>query len=87
MKQLFFTLLIIFLARGLSAQIDQEFWFVGPEAAANHGDRPVYIRISTMEDPANIHLRMPANLNFADHSCQFIVLDQAGQHRRKHDLA
>jgi uncharacterized protein (TIGR02145 family) len=65
MKQLFFAVLFSFLAQGLSAQIDKEFWFVGPEAAANHGDRPVYIRISTMDDPAQINLRMPANLNFA----------------------
>ncbi len=62
----FFILLfsIVVLPVALQAQIDREFWFVGPEAASNHGDRPVYIRISTMEDPANITLRMPANLNF-----------------------
>ncbi|MEI7662091.1 MAG: IgGFc-binding protein, partial [Bacteroidota bacterium] len=46
------------------SQIDREFWFVGPEASSNHGDRPVYIRVSTMEDMAHITLRMPANLNF-----------------------
>ncbi len=47
------------------SQIDKEFWFVGPEASSNHGDRPVFIRVSTMEDTAHIVLRMPANLKFA----------------------
>jgi uncharacterized protein (TIGR02145 family) len=46
------------------SQIDNEFWFVAPEAALNHGDRPIFLRVSTMEQPASIVLRMPANLSF-----------------------
>jgi len=46
------------------AQIDNEFWFVAPDIAQSHGDRPIYMRISTMEDTAHILLRMPANLSF-----------------------
>lgn len=52
------------LSTQLFSQIDKEFWFVGPEASANHGDRPVYVRISTMEDTAHIILRLPANFKF-----------------------
>ena len=48
-----------------SAQIDTEFWFVAPDIAQSHGDRPIVMRISTMEDTANIMLRMPANLSFS----------------------
>jgi len=57
---------VFFLTVSIScfAQIDKEFWFVGPEISSNHGDIPIYMRISTMDDPANILLRMPANLNF-----------------------
>ena len=53
------------LTSSLFSQIDKEFWFVGPEASSNHGDRPVYIRVSTMEDTARINLRMPSNLSFS----------------------
>lgn len=47
------------------AQIDTEFWFVAPEIAASHGDNPVYMRISTLDDTAEVTLRMPADLSFA----------------------
>jgi uncharacterized protein (TIGR02145 family) len=60
-----FTLLTLLLFSLLSyAQIDDEFWFVAPDIAQSHGDRPIWMRISTMEDEANITLRMPANLAF-----------------------
>ena len=65
LKKIFFLLAFQILSYSLSAQIDKEFWFVGPEASSNHGDRPVYIRVSTMEDTAHITLRMPANIKFA----------------------
>jgi len=58
-----FILLVLF-ANSLFAQIDKEFWFVGPEIAQSHGDRPIYMRISTMQDTANVMLRMPADLSF-----------------------
>ncbi len=64
MKNLFCTLLFVLTLSPLLAQIDKEFWFVGPEASANHGDKPVYVRVSTMENAANIKLRMPANPKF-----------------------
>ena len=64
MRKLFFLLLLILLSQYVFSQIDKEFWFVGPEASVNHGDRPVYLRISTMEDTANIILRLPANFKF-----------------------
>ncbi len=64
MRAIFFLCLCIFGGFSVSAQIDKEFWFVGPELAQGHGDRPIYIHISTMQDTANIMLRMPANLSF-----------------------
>ena len=57
-------LFLIILTNPVFSQIDKEFWFVGPEASASHGDKPLYIRISTMDEPANITLRMPANNKF-----------------------
>ena len=64
MRKLFFLLSMTLLSTQLFSQIDKEFWFVGPEASSNHGDRPVYVRISTMEDTAHITLRLPANFKF-----------------------
>ncbi|MBE0646238.1 MAG: hypothetical protein IH596_00470 [Bacteroidales bacterium] len=65
MKHLYAFILLLLISSSCFAQIDKEFWFVGPEISANHGDAPIYMRISTMDDPANILLRMPANLKFA----------------------
>ncbi|MGE5424910.1 MAG: hypothetical protein ACM3N9_06080, partial [Syntrophothermus sp.] len=65
MKRFLLLLLLIFSFVTAKTQIDNSFWFVAPEASSNHGDRPIYLRISTMEDPANIVLSMPANPGFA----------------------
>lgn len=64
LNKIFFLLILLTAYFPGYSQIDKEFWFVGPEASSNHGDRPVFIRISTMDDPANINLRMPANNKF-----------------------
>jgi len=64
-KHLSAFIFVLLVSSSCFAQIDKEFWFVGPEISANHGDAPIYMRISTMDDPANILLRMPANLKFA----------------------
>jgi len=64
MKQIYVILVLLLISFQTNAQIDKEFWFVAPDLAQSHGDRPIYMRISTMEDTANITLRMPANLGF-----------------------
>jgi uncharacterized protein (TIGR02145 family) len=64
LKRLFYLLCLFFISGQGLGQIDNNFWFVAPEVSSNHGDRPVYMRISTMTDTANILLRMPANLFF-----------------------
>ena len=65
MRKIFTLLVFLFFSLISYTQIDNEFWFVAPDIAQSHGDRPIWMRISTMEDPANITLRMPANLTFA----------------------
>ncbi len=65
LKRYFYFFFLICLSIQSYGQIDKEFWFVAPECSSNHGDRPIYMRISTMEDPASINLRMPANLSFS----------------------
>lgn len=65
MKRIFYLLFLISFTSRVSAQIDNNFWFVAPEVAQNHGDRPIFLRISTMADTTHIMLRMPASLSFA----------------------
>jgi len=62
-----FRLLIIILIMfplALFAQVDDEFWFVAPDIAASHGDNPIFMRISAMDNETEINLRMPANPSF-----------------------
>ena len=64
MKKIFYLLFFLAVSNQLCAQIDNNFWFVAPEVSINHGDRPIYMRIATMSDTANIVLRMPASPSF-----------------------
>ena len=59
-------LVILFLLSGflVLAQVDTEFWLVIPEASENHGDEPLLLRISTLENEADITVSQPANENF-----------------------
>jgi len=47
-----------------SAQLDTEFWFVAPEIWAGHGDAPILLRFSTLDEAANVTVDQPANLSF-----------------------
>lgn len=61
-----FYLLTFFLLIFMSAcfgQVDTEFWFAPPEVTSGHGDRPIYLRISTLDQPANVRVLMPAMNN------------------------
>jgi len=64
LKRIFYLLFLLSITTRVQSQIDNNFWFVAPEVSSNHGDRPIYMRISTMADTANIVMRMPASLWF-----------------------
>lgn len=55
---------LIASAHIVSAQVDTEFWFVAPEVASSHGDRPVLLRISTLNQAATVTIEMPADSSF-----------------------
>jgi uncharacterized protein (TIGR02145 family) len=59
---LFLAFLIISVH--LFAQGYKEFWFVAPEVYQAHGDRPIWMRISTTTDTAQIELSQPASPSF-----------------------
>lgn len=54
---LWFTLLIFFAGY---SQVDKEFWFAPPDVTYGHGDRPVYLVISTLHDAADVLVMQPA---------------------------
>ncbi len=63
-KKLLVLLLLLSATGKLFSQIDSQFWFVAPDISAQHGDSPIYIRLSSMNDPVNFQLTMPANPAF-----------------------
>jgi gliding motility-associated-like protein len=63
LKSLLF-LVFTFTFGVLNAQTDDEFWFAAPEVTSNHGDSPIFIRVSAFSQDADITLSQPANPNF-----------------------
>ena len=48
----------------LFSQKDTVFWFAAPEISSGSGDNPVFLRLMTYDDPANITISQPANGSF-----------------------
>ena len=64
MKNIIFFLFFLFFTNNLSAQLDTTFWFVAPEVAQSHGDRPIVFRFATLASPSVITVSQPANAAF-----------------------
>lgn len=64
MKKWVFLLFFINCFHFLQAQTDTTFWFVAPEVAQSHGDRPIVFRFATLSTPATITISQPANPGF-----------------------
>lgn len=58
-------LISIFSIKPLHGQTGKEFWFVCPEVAQQHSDRPVFLRFSTYSKSADIEITQPANSQFS----------------------
>lgn len=59
-------LLIVYLTcLSALAQVDTEFWFAAPEVTSQHSDRPVFLRISCLQNGASVQISQPANASFA----------------------
>ncbi|MDX1686140.1 MAG: IgGFc-binding protein, partial [Saprospiraceae bacterium] len=48
----------------ISGQVDSIFWFAAPDFSDGHGDVPIYLRFTTLNQPATITLSQPANPAF-----------------------
>ncbi|MCU0429341.1 MAG: gliding motility-associated C-terminal domain-containing protein [Cytophagaceae bacterium] len=55
---------LLFQSVSLHAQIDREFWFAAPEITELHADEPIYLYVTTLDQPAQISLTQPANPGF-----------------------
>lgn len=58
------TCFFFFLCFFVTSQLDTTFWFVAPEVAQGHGDRPIVFRFATLANPATISISQPANPAF-----------------------
>lgn len=62
MKRIYIFIFFSFLCLNkLNAQLDTIFWFVAPEVAQTHGDRPIVFRFASLGSPATITITQPAN--------------------------
>ncbi len=84
-KNLFLILGLCFAIMPVSiAQVDSVFWFAVPEVTDTHGDRPIFMRILTYDEPVTCTLLMPAepaftpiNLTLAANSANLVDITYA----------
>lgn len=62
--KIFLTILFTGLYYLSFAQLDTLFWFVAPEVAQSHGDRPIVFRFASLSQGATITISQPANPGF-----------------------
>lgn len=64
MKKILLFMILFCIQNKLISQLDTTFWFVAPEVAQNHGDRPIVFRFATLSSPATITISQPSNSLF-----------------------
>lgn len=50
--------------RELSAQVDTLFWFAAPDFSDGHGDAPIYMRFTSLDEDVELRISQPANPGF-----------------------
>jgi gliding motility-associated-like protein len=64
-KKILVQIILSFLLfSNLYGQIDSEFWFAAPEVTNQHGDRPIFINVSSFNTKATVTISQPANSGF-----------------------
>jgi hypothetical protein len=56
-----FIMLFLLSSKLLIAQVDTIFWFAAPDVDASYGDAPIYLRISSLDQPDTVYVTLPAN--------------------------
>jgi hypothetical protein len=60
---LFFGLMLLYSEKAWS-QTDTEFWFAAPDINVDHSDRPIFIRMTSLNLPTVVTISQPANPSF-----------------------
>src|SRR6187401_2533749 len=64
LRSCFYVLLLLLNGSIAFSQADTSFWFVAPDLQQQHGDRPVYLRISSQSNAATVTISQPASSSF-----------------------
>lgn len=72
MKLWIFLLLFLMKFEAI-AQLDTLFWFVAPEVAQSHGDRPIVFRFASLSQAATVTVSQPANPNFPNQTINLLA--------------
>lgn len=66
-KVLCFAVILVLYTTSVKAQMGTEFWFAPPEVTKDHnapGGVPIYLMLSSMNDPSTVTISQPANAGF-----------------------
>ena len=78
---LYLLIALVLLCKITSAQTDTTFWFGAPDLQQAHGDRPIFLRISTQNTASVVTISQPANASFTP-----IILNIAANSSNSLDL-
>jgi hypothetical protein len=84
MKQALLYVLAVLLTSALHAQTGTEFWLAPPEVTSSHGDEPIFINVTTLDQPATVTISQPANPGFNGGTP--IVLNLAANTAQRYNL-
>lgn len=65
MKQIYCLFFFLFISGYGFSQSNTEFWFVAPEVTSGHGDRPIFLYLTSFDEAATVTITQPANPAFA----------------------
>ncbi len=61
MKKVFFFLIVFLFPFFLAGQTNTDFWFAAPEVTSDHGDQPIFLRLTSFSQSAMVTISEPAN--------------------------
>ena len=61
---LYILMAFVLFCKITSAQTDTTFWFAAPDLQQAHGDRPIFLRLSTQNAASIVTISQPANASF-----------------------
>jgi gliding motility-associated-like protein len=59
MSRLIYIIVLLVFSLTIKAQTDTAFWFAAPEVTENHGDRPIFLRFTALDQQAVVNVYQP----------------------------